>query len=401
LGMKATCTLILLVLICHTFGDLKNRFDGYKVLRIYSNDGLEVLKTAENLLADVWAANRREGWIDVMVSPMQLPAFQRFNTTVHVEDVQKLIDENEEERRKSAKEDDFFSDFQTNDIVVEWVNEQISLHPNIAKLVNIGETYLGTDMLGIHLGEETKPLVYIHCCIHAREWITVSTCCWIIDNLLNKDSDGPKLIEDYQWIIVPVFNIDGYDYTHTTDRLWRKNRLPNPGSSCVGTDVNRNYGYQWSGPGSSANPCSETFHGTAPWSCPESLNERNFLEPYIVSNQLAIYFDIHSFSAYFMSAWGFTVNLPPDYGELDLRMNSAVEAIASAPPGRTYDFGTTARVLYLMSGGTVDYTYERGVLLSFLIEVYGLNFTPPPSFIQPIGEEIWAGVKQVVVDNNK
>ena len=31
------------------------------------------------------------------------------------------------------------------------------------------------------------------------------------------------------------------------DRLWRKNRSINQGSSCVGTDLNRNYDHNWSG----------------------------------------------------------------------------------------------------------------------------------------------------------
>jgi len=364
--------------------------------------GEEVLQTAEDLLADVWAANKMEGWIDVMVSPLQLPAFLRFNATVHVEDVQKLIDENEEERRISAVPNDFFTDFQTYGTVLDWVNEQISLHPSVARRVIIGRTYLGTDIVGIHLGDESKPLVYIHCAIHAREWITVSTCCWIIDNLLNTDPDGSHLIDKNQWIIVPVFNIDGYDYTHTNDRLWRKSRSPNSGSSCVGTDVNRNYGYGWSGPGSSNNPCSETYHGSAPWSCPEALSERNFLTPYLDSQQLVVYFDIHSYSAYFMSPWGYTTNLPPDYGEMELKMRSANDAIQNAPPGRSYAIGTCGRVLYIMSGGTIDFTYgDGGVINSYLIEVFGNNFTPPTSYIQPIGEEVWAGVKQVVLDSDK
>jgi hypothetical protein len=27
--------------------------------------------------------------------------------------------------------------------------------------------------------------------------------------------------------------------------MWRKNRSPSPGSSCLGTDLNRNFGYKW------------------------------------------------------------------------------------------------------------------------------------------------------------
>ncbi len=46
------------------------------------------------------------------------------------------------------------------------------------------------------------------------------------------------------YYIVPLSNPDGYVYTWTTDRLWRKNRRTNGGGS-FGVDLNRNWGYQW------------------------------------------------------------------------------------------------------------------------------------------------------------
>ena len=38
-----------------------------------------------------------------------------------------------------------------------------------------------------------------------------------------------------------------YEYSHTVDRLWRKNRNPNPLTLglCPGVDLNRNFGYKW------------------------------------------------------------------------------------------------------------------------------------------------------------
>ena len=36
-------------------------------------------------------------------------------------------------------------------------------------------------------------------------------------------------------------------YTWNGDRLWRKNRRVNPGSSCMGVDINRNYNDHWGG----------------------------------------------------------------------------------------------------------------------------------------------------------
>ena len=84
--------------------------------------------------------------------------------------------------------------------------------------------------------------------------------------------------------ILPVANPDGYLYTQTTNRMWRKTRKPNGGLwdlvpfdkcygvSCttgtsvpetvlcvLGTDPNRNFAYGWGTGGSSANPCSATY----------------------------------------------------------------------------------------------------------------------------------------------
>jgi len=338
-----------------------------------------------------------EGWIDVMVSPTQRPAFYGYQSQVNVEDVQALLEVHEEDRKTSRIVGDFFTDYPTHGEVLVWINEEIAKHPQVQR-VNIGQTYNGNDIEGVVLGNTAQSIVYIHCGIHAREWITVTTCCWIIDGLLNEDPDGPELLDQYLWIIIPIFNVDGYDYTHTSDRLWRKNRLPNQGSTCAGTDINRNYGYGWGGPGSSNQPCSETYRGAFAYATQEAAAERDFLQPYFNTGRVFAYFDIHSYGAYYMSAWGYSASeLPPDYGQMDGTMRSAVQAIQSVN-GRTYTFGASGRVLYLTSGGTVDWAYgDGGVIQSYTIEAFGSNFTPPASWIPVIGPEIWEGVKDAVI----
>jgi murein tripeptide amidase MpaA len=46
---------------------------------------------------------------------------------------------------------------------------------------------------------------------------------------------------------VPVVNPDGYEYTHTEDRLWRKSRSRHNGDRCIGVDLNRNFDFHWGG----------------------------------------------------------------------------------------------------------------------------------------------------------
>jgi murein tripeptide amidase MpaA len=60
------------------------------------------------------------------------------------------------------------------------------------------------------------------------------------------------LLEHFQIVIVPVANPDGYEYSMTKDRLWRKTRSKNgtgDNGICMGADANRNWGYRWAGKG--------------------------------------------------------------------------------------------------------------------------------------------------------
>lgn len=75
------------------------------------------------------------------------------------------------------------------------------------------------------------------------------------------------MVDRFDWVIFPVMNPDGYIYSWKKvsgyflslydplsnivlfhkDRLWRKNRQPNPDSLCNGTDLNRNWDYEFGG----------------------------------------------------------------------------------------------------------------------------------------------------------
>ena len=69
-----------------------------------------------------------------------------------------------------------------------------------------------------------KNAIMLECCEHAREWVTPAFCLYVINNLINGRSD---VLQDYDFYIIPVVNPDGYVYTWTDKRLWRKTRSPN------------------------------------------------------------------------------------------------------------------------------------------------------------------------------
>ena len=70
--------------------------------------------------------------------------------------------------------------------------------------------------------------------IHAREWVAPTSGLYTIDQIIQNHinaSTGDPFHEDVvacDWYIMPLLNPDGYENSHTHDRMWRKNRTPDP-----------------------------------------------------------------------------------------------------------------------------------------------------------------------------
>lgn len=55
--------------------------------------------------------------------------------------------------------------------------------------------------------------------MHAREWITVATATYLLNELLtSNDPEMKELANNYDWVFVPVVNVDGYVYSHKSVR---------------------------------------------------------------------------------------------------------------------------------------------------------------------------------------
>ena len=116
--------------------------------------------------------------------------------------------------------------------------------------------------------------------IHAREWISPAVAAFLIMQLAeDPDKESSKYLERANIHVLPVANPDGYEYSRqsvrgssvrnnlllftlltdtffqTETRLWRKNRrrfseheMKNASSqSCLGVDLNRNFGFKFGG----------------------------------------------------------------------------------------------------------------------------------------------------------
>lgn len=153
-------------------------------------------------------------------------------------------------------------------------------------------------------GCTNKSVIFIDAAMHAREWIAPSFALYIIQQLLDNNAQNEELLRDYDWVIMPVVNADGYEYTHSDSRYWRKTRKPTKDPDNVGTDLNRNFGYEWGrDEGSSSDPAEGIYRGEYAFDQPESQVVRDILLNY--RGRLTFYLSLHSYGNYLLLPWGF------------------------------------------------------------------------------------------------
>lgn len=63
--------------------------------------------------------------------------------------------------------------------------------------------------------EAVKSIVLIDGGIHGREWISVATTVYCINQLIENFRRNTHLLRKLDFLIVPIVNVDGYEYTHT------------------------------------------------------------------------------------------------------------------------------------------------------------------------------------------
>ena len=378
--------------------DAMIRYDNYKVVRVYVSTW-DQIRQIHALDGRLMSEGEGLGLVDYLFPPEAMPGLANLGVPYKVlnDNIQKDIDA-ERERLASAPAVDerdpaWFNDYKNLDAVNAKLNAMAADRPDLAQVLDIGTTLQSRHIYCIRItGPGTnKPAVLFNGCHHAREWISVMVPMWIADKFIyayDTDPTVQSLVNSVEFFIVPVVNLDGYVYTWTNDRMWRKNRR-SVGGGCYGVDDNRNYSVGWGGGGSSGYPCDETYRGTAAFSEPETAAMRDFAiaHPQIVSSQ-----SYHSYAQLFMSPWGYTSALPPDndtFMEVDQASHDAILAVH----GMQYGYGPIYSTIYQASGNDVDWYYGSEAIFSFTTELrdtgyYG--FELPADQIIPTCEENYA-----------
>ncbi|CAG5016933.1 unnamed protein product [Parnassius apollo] len=395
-----------------------NGFVLYEVKVANDQQARQVHALGNELELDVWsdATPTRPGLILVPGPMRQL--FEREITAtgaqyeIQVQNIKEMLDMEDQllaaaELRSNRSDGRLsFDTIHRYQAVDDYLVELGEKYPTVT-VVSAGKSFEGRDIKYLKVSttnfqDSSKPVIMIQSLLHSREWITLPATLYAIEKLV-VDITDTDLVDKIDWIILPIANPDGYEFSHTNTRFWRKNRSTGHmvGNLCLGVDLNRNFDINW-GTLSSNSVCSETFHGQGPFSEPETAIIRDIVQEHF--NRLELYIDIHSFGSMILYAYG-NRELPPNALTLQVvgvRMAQAIDAV-KWPTNPNYLVGNSALIInYMDSGSSNDYVQAIGIPLSYCYElpayrninnsVYG--FLVDPDFIEQAGYETWQGIKE-------
>jgi len=387
-------------------------YDQFKVFRINGPSNTDKFQeVVKKLQLDVWKGKPSSGdVVDVSVAPEQLSAFQDatkgLDTKIMHENLgASIADENTFSvyAAGAAPNATWFNSYHSLADHNQWLTDLAAAYPSNAEIVSAGKSLEGRDIKGIHIwgsgGKGSQKAVVWHSTVHAREWITTMVNEYAAYQLLTStDATTAAFKNKYDFYIFPVVNPDGFAFTQSSNRLWRKNRQTTPTASCIGRDINRNWAHKSWGQaqGASTSPCAEDYKGPSAGDGIETKALKAQLDGLAKGKGIQLYMDIHSYSQLWMYPYGYTCSgsLPnsASYASLTKGAIAAVKAVH----GTTFTGGPICNTIYQVSGDSVDYALENaGAKYSMTVELrdtgnYG--FVLPANQILPSSEEMWAGL---------
>ena len=385
-------------------------------------------QAAETLVLDVWRLSKASA--DVRISRSRYRDFLRLlpkslrkpdSHKIMIEDLQQAVistfpmANNEFTITKDsdvhAAAEMFFKDYRDLDAIYSWLDLLDSTYPSLVSLEILGQTHEGRDMKAIHIhGKNTdtsKKTVVITSGLHAREWISVTSSLYTVYQLISNYKKGQEssLLDDLDFLFIPVMNPDGYVYSWEYDRLWRKNRQDTGVSICKGIDLDHSFSYQWQP--STGTPCSESYAGAYPLEGLEAKHFANYINKTgNAGHKYYGYLDWHSYSQTILFPYAYSCEAEPRDEENLLELAYGLAKAIRWTSGKYFEVlpacedrdGSNAGYPDIegSGGSALDFMYHMHAIWAFQIKLrdtgnYG--FLMPKKYIMPVAKEMYNAFK--------
>ncbi len=284
------------------------------------------------------------------------------------------------------------SNYHTYDEVTAETASIVAAYPSLVSRQSIGTTYQGRTIWALKVSDnvatdESEPEVLFTANQHAREHLTVEMAMYLLNELTSKyatDSRIKNVVDTREIWIIPTVNPDGAEFDVSTGSyaMWRKNRQPNSGSTAIGTDLNRNWSFQWGCcGGSSGTFSSETYRGASAFSAPETQRVRDFVLSRRIGGvqQIKTGIDFHTYSELVLWPYGYTTADTTPTMTADVRNTFAT--LGQNLAGTNGYTPEQASDLYIADGAIDDWLWGAEGIFGYTFEMYPT--TSNPGFYPP------------------
>ncbi|XP_069765288.1 carboxypeptidase A1-like isoform X1 [Narcine bancroftii] len=391
-------------------------YNGDQVLRITASNQKQLnlvksLEQLEHLKLDFWKEPERSSLpIDLRVPAKHVNRIKRYlkskdiTYSIMIKNLQSLLDKERtstliSELRSNGTYSFNYRTYHSLKEIYKWIKNLAAENPHLVRRMRIGRSSQGRALhvLKFSTGRR-RPAVWIDAGIHGREWIAPAVAIWMAKKITTNYGSDPSitsLLNKMDIFMVILANPDGYVYSQTKNRMWRKTMSKTHGTHCFGADPNRNFNANFGGSGSSRVPCSESYCGPYAHSEPEVKAIVNFIKKH---GHFRVFITLHSYYQRLMYPYGYTRKTPENVKELDMLAREATEALISLY-GTRYTYGSIIQIINETSGNSIDWSYNQGIKYSYAFELrdegqYG--FVLPRSQIVPTAEETWLAVKIIM-----
>ncbi|CAI4063921.1 putative metallocarboxypeptidase SKDI_08G1770 [Saccharomyces kudriavzevii IFO 1802] len=411
-----SCVFFVLAAVAGAVHGPQEDYSDYAVYRFNSADHPTLVKDVIEPLTDdydVWT--RSNEFIDIKL-PKKIGE-QVKDGHVILDDMDQLIQDTLPTEHMMARDqavfesdyDFFFNEYRDLDTIYMWLDLLERSFPNLVNVEHLGKTFENRELKALHISGNNpesnpeKKTIVITGGIHAREWISVSTVCWTIYQLLNRYGSSKKetkYLDNLDFLIIPVFNPDGYAYTWSHDRLWRKNRQRTHVPQCFGIDIDHSFGFQWEKAHTHA--CSEEYSGETPFEALEASAWNKYINETKGDYKIYGYIDMHSYSQEILYPYAYSCDaLPRDLENL-LELSYGLSKAIRSKSGRNYDVISACKdrgsdiFPGLGAGSALDFMYHHRAHWAFQLKLRDTGnhgFLLPPEHIKPVGKETYAALK--------
>lgn len=318
----------------------------------------------------------------------------------------------------------FFQNYQPTPVIIRWMRLLEAMFPSYVKYLTIGKSWEGRDIPALRVGVPAsstpgapRKTIVVTGGLHGREWIsttTVNYLAWSFITTFGKEPMITKLLDEFDFVFIPVLNPDGVEYTWQIDRLWRKSRQQTNLRYCRGLDLDHAFGYEWDSATAQSDPCSESYGGEAPFQAIEARRLANWARNETLHNvQFVGLIDLHSYSQQILFPFSYSCDVDPPNIENLTELAAGLAKAIRLSSGEPYSVASACEGALLaeeekedqvkrqriesMGGSAIDWFYhEMKAHFSYQIKLrdtgsYG--FLLPKEHIIPTGEEVFHAMK--------